>query len=108
MMKSDHKKKYDSVLAAVTSALKKGDVSKFKTLRERMAEFPTIKEKYGPQMDALEEEVSKEMQAPLSKYASPLDMNASLPRFVSPLDQQWKSPNGDPFDNLYRKQQKAK
>ena len=48
-MKSEHKKKYDSVLAAVTNALKKGNIANFKVLRERMAEFPTIKEKYGPQ-----------------------------------------------------------
>lgn len=107
-MKSEHKKKYDSVLMAVTNALKKGNVSNFKVLRERMAEFPTIKAKYGPQMDALEAEVNKDMQAPQSDYASPLDMNASPPRFASPLDMQWKSPNGDPFDNLYQKQQKSK
>lgn len=105
-MKSEHKKKYDSVLMAVTNALKKGNVSNFKVLRERMSEFPTLKAKYGPQMDAMEAEVNKDMQAPLPDY-SPLDMQAPPPQFASPLDMQWKSPNGDPFDNMYKRQRKT-
>lgn len=33
-------------------------------------------------------------------------MQASPPQFASPLDMQWKSPNGDPFDNMYWRQKK--
>lgn len=31
-------------------------------------------------------------------------MQAPPPKFASPLDMQWKSPNGDPFDNMYKRQ----
>lgn len=34
-------------------------------------------------------------------------MQAQPPEFASPLDMQWKSPNGDPFDNMYQRQRKA-
>lgn len=34
-------------------------------------------------------------------------MQAQPPEFASPLDMQWKSPNGDPFDNMYKRQRKA-
>lgn len=34
-------------------------------------------------------------------------MQAQPPEFASPLDMQWKSPNGDPFDNMYKRQRKT-
>ena len=46
-----------------------------------------------------------DLQAPID-VAPETAMQASPPEFASPLDMQWKSPNGDPFDNMYWRQKK--
>ena len=47
-----------------------------------------------------------DLQAPID-VAPETAMQAPPPPFASPLDMQWKSPNGDPFDNMYKRQRKT-
>ena len=53
------------------------------------------------------ERLKADQQVKVIDPAPSTAMQAPPPEFASPLDMQWKSPNGDPFDNMYKRQRKA-
>lgn len=53
------------------------------------------------------ERLKADQQAKTIDPAPETAMQEQPPPFASPLDMQWKSPNGDPFDNMYQRQRKA-
>ena len=53
------------------------------------------------------ERLKADQQVKVIDHSPETAMQASPPEFASPLDMQWKSPNGDPFDNMYKRQRKA-
>lgn len=77
--KTEYKIRYDIARKAVQRAIAKNKVADFPKLKEQIEEFPTLKSKYGPQLEPKVEPKPKE------------------PR---------QSPNGDPFDTLFRRQHK--
>lgn len=86
--KTEYKIRYDIARKAVQRAIAKNKVADFPKLKEQIEEFPTLKSKYGPQ---LEPKVEPKVE-PKPKPQKPKE-----PR---------QSPNGDPFDTLFRRQHK--
>lgn len=81
--KTEYKIRYDIARKAVQRAIAKNKVADFPKLKEQIEEFPTLKSKYGPQLEP--------------KVEPKVEPKPKEPR---------QSPNGDPFDTLFRRQHK--
>lgn len=81
--KTEYKIRYDIARKAVQRAIAKNKVADFPKLKEQIEEFPTLKSKYGPQLEP--------------KVEPKAEPKPKEPR---------QSPNGDPFDTLFRRQHK--